>query len=464
MGGLGLVAVSSVIGGFNVLASALVGKRFYSSKLHSSLIGQVIVVVSVLLAIVLPVLSAGFYMVLSDRNANSTFFDVSSGGDVLLYQHLFWIFGHPEVYVIILPAFGMVLYACTHDTSEIFNRLGVKYAIVSIALVGFFVWCHHMFVSGLDIDARTYFQAVTMLIALPTALKVFTWLASVIRSVFGRLVLYAILWFATVFILGGLTGLILAFSDVDVNLHDSYFVVGHFHYVLSLGAVLGLILVLQLAVQVALSSQAAEAPLRIFLGVLIVGSSTIFWPLHAAGILTLPRRVGDLSDLLIAYSSTAWVGLGLVCLAVVWYLTTRLEVVVVVYQVRGGGQVPYSLVPVKPPRPGVSLVPVATVQLAGSENIQPLGGQLLLPATSYTPQRVAAAGGTRPAGGSNSTRSGSQDTARTPAVEQTQQVVSLPGLGSTVVVVSLRSDRALRDYLHLHALVGALVSVSSGLA
>lgn len=174
MGGLGLVAVSSVIGGFNVLASALVGKRFYSSKLHSSLIGQVIVVVSVLLAIVLPVLSAGFYMVLSDRNANSTYFDVSSGGDVLLYQHLFWIFGHPEVYVIILPAFGMVLYACTNDTSEIFNRLGVKYAIVSIALVGFFVWCHHMFVSGLDIDARTYFQAVTMLIALPTALKVFT--------------------------------------------------------------------------------------------------------------------------------------------------------------------------------------------------------------------------------------------------------------------------------------------------
>jgi cytochrome c oxidase subunit 1 len=190
--GLNLVALSSLFGGWNVLCTALVAKRFFSSTLQSSVLGSVILVVSVLLALVLPVLAAGFFMVLSDRNANSTFFDVSSGGDVLLYQHLFWIFGHPEVYVIILPAFGAVIYVLSSDSGEIFNRLGAIYAIVSIALVGFFVWVHHMFVAGLDIDARTYFQAVTMLIALPTALKLFTWLVSIIRSVFGRTVLHVV--------------------------------------------------------------------------------------------------------------------------------------------------------------------------------------------------------------------------------------------------------------------------------
>jgi cytochrome c oxidase subunit 1 len=137
--GLSLVALSSLFGGWNVLCTALVAKRYYSSQLHTSILGAVIVVVSVLLAIILPVLVSGFFMVLSDRNANSTFFDVSSGGDVILYQHLFWLFGHPEVYVIILPAFGTVMYVLCGETGEIFNRLGAIYAIVSIALVGFFV-------------------------------------------------------------------------------------------------------------------------------------------------------------------------------------------------------------------------------------------------------------------------------------------------------------------------------------
>jgi cytochrome c oxidase subunit 1 len=162
-----------------------------------------------------------------------------------------------------------------------------------------------MFVAGLDIDARTYFQAVTMVIALPTALKLFTWLCSLLRAVLGRTVLNLVLFFASLFLIGGLTGVLLALAEVDVQLHDSYFVVGHFHYVLSLGAVLGFLLVLHVAMQAALSSQAAEAPLRVFLGVLVLGSSIIFWPLHTLGVISLPRRVSDISDSMLGYAATA---------------------------------------------------------------------------------------------------------------------------------------------------------------
>jgi heme/copper-type cytochrome/quinol oxidase subunit 1 len=162
------------------------------------------------------------------------------------------------------------------DSGEIFNRLGAIYAVVAIMLVGFFVWVHHMFVAGLDVDGRVYFQGVTILIAVPTAIKLFTWLVSLIRSIFGRIAGMVVLVFASVFVIGGLSGLILALADVDLQLHDSYFVVGHFHYVLSLGAVLGFIIVIQVSLRVALSSCSAESGLQLFLGLLVLGVAVVF--------------------------------------------------------------------------------------------------------------------------------------------------------------------------------------------
>lgn len=182
-------------------------------------------------------------MLLTDRSMNTIYFDVAGGGDVVMYQHLFWVFGHPEVYVIILPAFAIVSNSLQREAAgDLFNRLGMIYAIFTISLVGFFVWAHHMFTTGLDIDARTYFSGVTCVIALPTAIKIFSWVSSILRSLCGTPFLIIIYSFITMFTLGGITGVILSNSEVDITLHDSYYVVAHFHYVLSLGAVIGVII------------------------------------------------------------------------------------------------------------------------------------------------------------------------------------------------------------------------------
>lgn len=195
-----------------------------------------------LLVGVIPVLAGAITMVLADRSIGCSFFDSMSGGDPVLYQHLFWVFGHPEVYIIILPVFGIVSHA-VHRTAlfSLFNMIGMVYAMVSIGVVGYFVWAHHMFTVGMDVDTRAYFSAATLLIALPTSIKVFSWLTAMRRVHVASTVSWYVLAFLLMFLLGGVTGLVLANSEVDLAMHDTYYVVAHFHYVLSLGAVFGLL-------------------------------------------------------------------------------------------------------------------------------------------------------------------------------------------------------------------------------